>query len=61
MSATTTPKIASVAPTERHDAKLDYIIRLLDEMPTRFHLMAVAAAAGGFWVVVTVVAVAFLR
>ncbi len=52
--SSTLPRITArpVTTADRQDAKLNYIIRRLDEMPTRFHLMAVVAAAGGFWALV---------
>lgn len=47
--------------TDRIEHKLSSIMREIDRLPTRFHLMAVAGAAGGFWTLVIVAVVEALR
>lgn len=57
------PKITArhMTATDRIEHKLTSIMREIDKIPTRFHLMAVAGAAGGFWAVVIVVVIEVLR
>lgn len=63
MSTTTEPKITArhMTASDRIEHKLTCIMREIDRLPTRFHLMAVGAVAGGFWALVVVVAVECLR
>lgn len=55
------PKITEqhMTATDRIEAKLTSIMREIDGLPTRFHLMAVVVAASAFWVFVGGIIVAF--
>lgn len=59
----TTQKITArhMNASERIEHKLIGIMREIDKMPTRTHLMAVVGAAGAFWAVVVVIAVELMR